>query len=44
MELLRCELYLCGSGYESVVGSCELGKEPVGSTTGRKFLDKLGAS
>ena len=44
MRLGRCELHICGLGYGTVVGSCECGKEFLGSMKGRKFLEKLGRS
>jgi len=32
-------VHLCGSGYGTMIGSCESSKEPLGSVTCRKFLD-----
>jgi hypothetical protein len=43
-EIIICELHLCGSGYGTIIGSFECGRESWGSTKGRKFLDKLGGS
>jgi len=31
-------MHLCGSGYGTMVGSCECDKDLLGSMKGRKFL------
>jgi len=37
-EFMKMLTYLCGSGYGTMVGSCECGKETLGFMKGRKFF------